>query len=78
MTVSGKAATAMVSARAPEARHCSMCRKAHGAAFSTNAVVPTAALTVTSGADAVAMNCHRAIGIRPRWRLRIYQESNPK
>ncbi len=31
--------------------HCSMCRKAHGAAFSTNAVVPTDKLTVTSGAD---------------------------
>ena len=31
--------------------HCSMCRKAHGAAFSTNAVVPTDMLTVTSGAD---------------------------
>jgi hypothetical protein len=30
--------------------HCSMCRKAHGAAFSTNSVVPTDALTVTSGA----------------------------
>ena len=27
-----------------------MCRKAHGAAFSTNSVVPTAALTVTAGA----------------------------
>lgn len=26
--------------------HCSMCRKAHGAAFSTNALVPTAALTI--------------------------------
>ena len=31
--------------------HCSMCRKAHGAAFSTNAVVPTDMLTVTHGAD---------------------------
>ena len=26
--------------------HCSMCRKAHGAAFSTNALVPTSALEV--------------------------------
>ena len=26
--------------------HCSMCRKAHGAAFSTNALVPTAALSI--------------------------------
>jgi hypothetical protein len=26
--------------------HCSMCRKAHGAAFSTNALVPTVALTI--------------------------------
>jgi hypothetical protein len=26
--------------------HCSMCRKAHGAAFSTNALVPTAQLSV--------------------------------
>jgi hypothetical protein len=26
--------------------HCSMCRKAHGAAFSTNALVPTASLTI--------------------------------
>lgn len=34
--------------------HCSMCRKAHGAAFSTNALVPTEALTVTSGADLIA------------------------
>ena len=31
--------------------HCSMCRKAHGAAFSTNAVVPTDMIAVTSGAD---------------------------
>jgi hypothetical protein len=31
--------------------HCSMCRKAHGAAFSTNAIVPTDMLAVTSGAD---------------------------
>jgi hypothetical protein len=30
--------------------HCSMCRKAHGAAFSTNALVPTDRLAVTSGA----------------------------
>ena len=29
--------------------HCSMCRKAHGAAFSTNALVPTAALSVEGG-----------------------------
>jgi hypothetical protein len=29
--------------------HCSMCRKAHGAAFSTNAVVRTKALIVRSG-----------------------------
>ncbi len=34
--------------------HCSMCRKAHGAAFSTNAVVPTDALTVTSGAALIS------------------------
>ena len=26
--------------------HCTMCRKAHGAAFSTNALVPTAALSI--------------------------------
>ena len=26
--------------------HCSMCRKAHGAAFSTNALVPTSALKI--------------------------------
>jgi hypothetical protein len=31
--------------------HCSMCRKAHGAAFSTNSVVPADRLTVTPGAD---------------------------
>jgi hypothetical protein len=30
--------------------HCTMCRKSHGAAFSTNSVVATAAFTVTSGA----------------------------
>jgi hypothetical protein len=29
--------------------HCSMCRKAHAAAFSTNAVVPTGAFQVTEG-----------------------------
>jgi hypothetical protein len=34
--------------------HCSMCRKAHGAAFSTNSVVPTDTLTVTSGADLIS------------------------
>lgn len=34
--------------------HCSMCRKAHGAAFSTNSVVPTAAFKVTAGADLVS------------------------
>jgi hypothetical protein len=31
--------------------HCSMCRRAHGAAFSTNSVVPTSALKLTAGAD---------------------------
>jgi hypothetical protein len=31
--------------------HCSMCRKAHGAAFSSNAVISSDALTVTSGED---------------------------
>jgi hypothetical protein len=31
---------------APEHCHCGMCRKAHGAAFSTNAVVASASLTV--------------------------------
>jgi hypothetical protein len=30
--------------------HCSACRKAHGSAFSTNSIVPTDALRVTSGA----------------------------
>ena len=34
--------------------HCSMCRKAHGTAFSTNAVIPTAALKVTSGAELIS------------------------
>ena len=34
--------------------HCSMCRKAHGAAFSTNSVVPTSALKVTAGADLIS------------------------
>jgi hypothetical protein len=34
--------------------HCSMCRKAHGAAFSTNTVVPTEALRITCGADALS------------------------
>lgn len=34
--------------------HCSMCRRAHGAAFSTNAVVPTEAFTITSGAGLVS------------------------
>lgn len=31
---------------APEHCHCSMCRKAHGAAFSTNAVIESAGLTI--------------------------------
>jgi hypothetical protein len=31
--------------------HCSMCRKAHGAAFSSNALVATEALAVTSGME---------------------------
>jgi hypothetical protein len=35
-------------------RHCSMCRKAHGAAFSANSIVPTEALTVSSGADLIS------------------------
>ncbi|MBR1234326.1 GFA family protein [Bradyrhizobium sp. AUGA SZCCT0182] len=34
--------------------HCSMCRKAHGAAFSTNALVPTEALILTSGAEFIS------------------------
>lgn len=36
---------------APEHCHCGMCRKAHAAAFSTNAVVAAAQLHVLSGAD---------------------------
>jgi hypothetical protein len=35
----------------PEHCYCSMCRKAHGAAFSTNAVVAAANLHVTAGAE---------------------------
>jgi hypothetical protein len=31
--------------------HCAMCRKAHGAAFSTNALVATEALVVTAGEE---------------------------
>ena len=38
----------------PENCHCGMCRKAHGAAFSTNAVVPTEALRVIAGAQMLA------------------------
>ena len=34
--------------------HCSMCRKAHGAAFSTNAVVPTSALELLTGTEVIA------------------------
>src|SRR6202171_959612 len=34
--------------------HCSMCRKAHGAAFSTNSVVATETLIVTSGVDFIS------------------------
>ena len=34
--------------------HCSMCRKAHGAAFSTNSVVPTSALKITVGAEFIS------------------------
>jgi hypothetical protein len=33
--------------------HCAMCRKAHGSAFSANAVVPAAALAIVQGADAL-------------------------
>jgi hypothetical protein len=33
--------------------HCGMCRKAHGAAFSTNALVASEALVVTSGAELI-------------------------
>lgn len=33
--------------------HCSRCRKAHGAAFSTFGRVPAGALGMTSGADAI-------------------------
>jgi hypothetical protein len=35
----------------PENCHCGMCRKAHGSAFSTNALVPTDALRVIAGAE---------------------------
>ena len=35
----------------PEHCHCGMCRKAHGAAFSTNAVVAAANLRVVCGSD---------------------------
>ncbi|WP_082679692.1 GFA family protein [Paucibacter sp. KCTC 42545] len=34
--------------------HCSMCRKAHGAAFSSNALVPTGALTIAGSAHLTA------------------------
>jgi hypothetical protein len=34
--------------------HCSMCRKASGAAFSTNSIVPTDSLRVTAGANLVS------------------------
>ncbi|MGD0845989.1 GFA family protein [Bradyrhizobium sp.] len=34
--------------------HCSMCRKAHGAAFSANSTVPTNKLTISSGADFIS------------------------
>ena len=34
--------------------HCAMCRKAHGAAFSTKALAPTEALIVTSGSELIS------------------------
>lgn len=34
--------------------HCSMCRKAHGSAFSANAVAASASLLLESGQDAIA------------------------
>ena len=34
--------------------HCSMCRKAHGGAFSVNAVVPAATLVIVQGEDALS------------------------
>jgi hypothetical protein len=33
--------------------HCSMCRKAHGAAFSANAVVPSSSLWLESGQESI-------------------------
>jgi len=33
--------------------HCSMCRKAHGSAFSANAEVPSASFRLSSGADLI-------------------------
>lgn len=34
--------------------HCTMCRKAHGAAFSTNTAVPAATVRVTSGTELIS------------------------
>ncbi len=34
--------------------HCSMCRKAHGAAFSSNTLVPTSNFTVVAGANLIS------------------------
>jgi len=34
--------------------HCSMCRKAHGAAFSSNALVASSNLTIVAGAELVS------------------------
>jgi hypothetical protein len=39
---------------APEHCHCGMCRKAHGAAFSTNAVVDSACLTILDATGLLA------------------------
>lgn len=33
--------------------HCSMCRRAHGAAFSANVVVPSEALSIESGLETI-------------------------
>ncbi len=57
--------------------HCQFCRRAHGAAFSTMAAVPAAALHVTEGEDEIARHAGRHFCRRCATRLYNTTESIP-
>ncbi len=55
--------------------HCQFCRRAHGAAFATVAMVPTASFRLTHGADALHERVTEGVGCRAfciRCGTRIY------